>query len=207
VKKANLIYPNRRGFFLIFKNRLKAAFSKLMKKHYTRRLKSIVFLLNFNFWYNHPVFNVFVVEIYNVNKLFYIATGFLIAGYWLFSKFSVADNLEIKPLKFTVDPGLYQTNAAIQVLLQNKTNGSLKIDRIAGKLTDSSGKVYGTFKNNYAIRLTPRQTIIAAFTIETLTTDLIDITQTNYKNLILQGTSNVEGIYIPFKISLANVWA
>jgi hypothetical protein len=92
-------------------------------------------------------------------------------------------------------------------LLQNKTNGSLKIDRIAGKLTDSSGKVYGTFKNNYAIRLTPRQTIIAAFTIETLTTDLIDITQTNYKNLILQGTSNVEGIYIPFKISLANVWA
>jgi hypothetical protein len=178
-----------------------------MKKHYTRRLKSIVFLLNLNFWEFYPVFSFFVGEIYFVNKLFYIATGFLIVGYWIISKLSVADNLEIKPLRFTVQPGLLSTNAGVQVLLQNKTNGSLKVDRIAGKLTDNTGRVYGTFKNNYSIRLTPRQTIIAAFTIESVTSDLIDLTQTNYKNLILQGTSSVEGLYIPFKISLATVWA
>ena len=131
-----------------------------------------------------------------MNKLFYIAAGFFVVGYWIYSKFSVANNLEIKPLKFTVEPGLFSTTAAVQVLLQNKTGGNLKIDRIAGKLTDKSGRVYGNFKNNYSIKLKPQQTIIAAFTIETLTTDLIDLTQTNYKNLILEGTSSVEGLYL-----------
>jgi hypothetical protein len=142
-----------------------------------------------------------------VNKLIYIAAGVLVVGYWFYSKIRVATELEIKPLKFTIEPGLFATTANVQLLLRNKTNGVLKIDRIAGKLTDKSGRVYGTFKNNYQIKLKPDQTIIAAFTIETLTTDLIDLAQTNYKNLILQGVSNVEGVFIPFNLTFANVWA
>lgn len=141
-----------------------------------------------------------------MNKFLYIAAGVLFVGYWIYSKISVAANLSIKPLKFTVEPGLFATNATVQLLLKNETSTNLRIDQIAGKLSDGSGRVYGTFRNNYTIRLKPQQTIIASFTIETLTTDLIDLAQTNYKNLILNGTSVVEGLYIPFNISFAKVW-
>lgn len=141
-----------------------------------------------------------------MNKFLYIATGVFIVGYWIYSKISVAANLSIKPLKFTVEPGIFATNATVQLLLKNETGNVLKIDQIAGKLSDASGRVYGTFRNNYTIKLKPQQTIIASFTIETLTTDLIDLAQTNYKNLILRGTSVIEGLYIPFNISIAKVW-
>lgn len=141
-----------------------------------------------------------------MNKFLYIATGVFIVGYWIYSKISVAANLSIKPLKFTVEPGIFATNATVQLLLKNETGNVLKVDQIAGKLSDASGRVYGTFRNNYTIKLKPQQTIIASFTIETLTTDLIDLAQTNYKNLILRGTSVIEGLYIPFNISIAKVW-
>lgn len=141
-----------------------------------------------------------------MNKFLYIATGVLIVGYWVYSKINVAANLSIKPLKFTVEPGVFSTNATVQVLLKNETTSNLKVDQIAGKLSDASGRVFGSFRNNYTIRLKPKQTIIASFTIETLTTDLIDLAQTNYKNLILQGTTIVEGLYIPFNISFAKAW-
>ena len=141
-----------------------------------------------------------------MNKFLYIATGVFIVGYWIYSKISVAANLSIKPLKFTVEPGVFSTNATVQLLLKNETGNVLKVDQIAGKLSDEAGRVYGTFRNNYTIKLKPQQTIIASFTIETLTTDLIDLAQTNYKNLILRGTSVIEGLYIPFNISMAKVW-
>lgn len=141
-----------------------------------------------------------------MNKFLYIATGVFIVGYWIYSKISVAANLSIKPLKFTVEPGIFSTNATVQLLLKNETGNVLKVDQIAGKLSDEAGRVYGTFRNNYTIKLKPQQTIIASFTIETLTTDLIDLAQTNYKNLILRGTSVIEGLYIPFNISIAKVW-
>lgn len=141
-----------------------------------------------------------------MNKLIYIAAGVFIVGYWLYSKINVATRLEIKPLKFTVEPGIFNTAANVQLLLSNKTAAGLQIKMLSGKLTDNTGRVYGTFRNNYLIRLNPTQSIIANFTIETKTTDLIDLGQTNYKNLILQGTSVIDGLYIPFNLSIANVW-
>jgi hypothetical protein len=141
-----------------------------------------------------------------VNKLIYIAAGVLIVGYWFYSKINVAQRLTIKPLKLIVEPGLFTTNANVQLLLSNETAAGLRVNMLAGKLTDKSGKVYGMFKNNYTIKILPNQSVISSFTVETMTTDLIDLTKTNYKNLILQGTTVVDGLHIPFNISFATLW-
>lgn len=141
-----------------------------------------------------------------MNKLFYIAAGLFVVGYWIYSKINVAATLDIKPIKFTVEPGVFNTTANVQLLLQNKTNTKLQINMLSGKLVDADGVVYGTFKNNYTIKLPGSQSVIANFTIETTLTDLYGLAKTNYKNLILQGTSIVDGFYIPFNVNFASLW-
>jgi hypothetical protein len=141
-----------------------------------------------------------------VNKFLYIAAGLFVVGYYIYSKISAAATLEIKPLKFVVEPGVFNTMANVQLLLENKTTTGLQINMLSGKLVDVNGVVYGTFKNNYSVKIPAKQTIIANFTIETTLTDLLGLAKTNYKNLILEGTSIVDGFYIPFNLSFNSIW-